>query len=265
MRSLCRPFADEGVELHSESPRPDTQAAVRNLAYLLYQPYKLLIFFPVVILSTNVLGALIVVAVTLGLVGIAGKLPVLWARINTLAAPSRVRVSGREHIVAGQSYVVVANHQSHFDIPAIYGWLGIDIRWVMKMELRKIPVLGLACEKLGHVYIDRSSSHRAQSSINAAKSQLHGGTSIFFFPEGTRSLDGRLLPFKKGAFKLAKELNLPILPVTILGTHEILPAKTLNMFPGAVELVVHPPIPMTADSTQESLMAQARERIQSAL
>jgi 1-acyl-sn-glycerol-3-phosphate acyltransferase len=238
---------------------------MRNLAYLLYQPYKLLVFLPIVILSTNVLGMLIVAAVSLGFTRLGGKLPVLWARINALAAPSKVRVSGHEQVVPGQSYVVVANHQSHFDILAIYGWLGIDIRWVMKMELRKVPVLGLACEKLGHVYIDRSNSHRAQASIDAAKSQLKNGTSIFFFPEGTRSLDGRLLPFKKGAFKLAKELNLPILPVTIRGSHDILPAKTLNLFPGAMDIIMHPPILLDSDSTEESLLLQARERIQSAL
>lgn len=251
--------------MHTESPRPDSQALIRNLGYLLYQPYKLLVFLPIVMLSTNVFGSLVVITMSLGLVGIARKIPVLWARVNALAAPSRVRVSGRQHIVPGQSYVVVANHQSHFDILAIYGWLGIDIRWVMKMELRKVPVLGLACEKLGHIYIDRSSSRRAQASIEQAKSQLHSGTSIFFFPEGTRSLDGRLLPFKKGAFKLAKELNLPILPITIVGTHDILPAKTLNLLPGSVELVVHPPVVQTPDSSEESLLLQARERIQSAL
>lgn len=237
----------------------------RNVAYLLYQPYKLLVFLPIVILSTNVLGMLIVVAVTLGFDGIARKLPVLWARINALSTPSRIRVSGRDNVVPGQSYVVVANHQSHFDILAIYGWLGIDIRWVMKMELRKVPVLGLACEKLGHVYIDRSNSRKAQASINAAKSQLVNGTSIFFFPEGTRSIDGRLLPFKKGAFKLAKELNLPILPVTINGSHDILPAKSLNLFPGSVDIIVHPPIELCADSSEENLLAQAREKIASAL
>lgn len=264
MPALCS-LLYKGATLHTESPRPDTQALIRNLAYLLYQPYKLLVFLPILLLSTNVLGCLVVLSISLGLAGFARRIPVLWARLNALATPARVRVHGREHIVPGQSYVVVANHQSHFDILAIYGWLGIDIRWVMKMELRKVPVLGLACEKLGHIYIDRSNSKRAQASIDRAKSQLHGGTSIFFFPEGTRSLDGRLLPFKKGAFKLAKELNLPILPITVIGSHEILPSKTLNLFPGTVDLVVHPPIQQTADTTEESLMAQARERIQSAL
>ncbi len=251
--------------MHSESPRPDSQAMMRNLAYLLYQPYKLLVFLPVVILSTNILGMLIVVTMTLGFTSLARWLPVLWARINALATPSRIRVTGREHIEPGQSYVIVANHQSHFDILAIYGWLGIDFRWVMKMELRKVPVLGLACEKLGHVYIDRSNSRKAQASIDAAKAELINGTSIFFFPEGTRSLDGRLLPFKKGAFKLARELNLPILPVTISGSHDILPAKSLNLFPGAMEIVIHPPIAMTPDSTEEVLSSQAKERIVSAL
>lgn len=251
--------------MHSESPRPDAQTLARNLAYLFYQPYKLLVFLPIVIIATNLLGGLIILLVSLGMPHLARPLPVLWARINALAAPSRVRVQGRQHVDPRQSYVVVANHQSHFDILAIYGWLGIDFRWVMKMELRKVPVLGLACEKLGHVYIDRANPQRAQVSIDAAKQQLTEGTSIFFFPEGTRSLDGRLLPFKKGAFKLAKELQLPILPVTLVGSHEILPAKTLNLFPGTVDLIIHAPIPVQADSSEEALMAQARERITSAL
>lgn len=251
--------------MHPHSPGPDTQDWSRNLAQLLYQPYKLLIFLPVVVIATNLIGGLIILLVTLGLPKLARPLPVLWARINALAAPARVRVEGRNNVDRSQSYVVVANHQSHFDILAIYGWLGIDFRWVMKIELRKVPVLGLACEKLGHVYIDRSNHRRAQESIDAAKQQLQNGTSIFFFPEGTRSLDGRLLPFKKGAFKLAKELGLPILPVTITGSHDILPAKTLNLFPGNMDIIIHPPIQVTATCTEEQLIAQARERISSRL
>ena len=251
--------------MHSESPRPDAQAMFKNLAYLLYQPYKLLIFLPIMVITTNVIGATIVLVLALGFQRLAHALPVLWARINALATPSRVRIQGQENAVPGQSYVIVANHQSHFDILALYGWLGLDFRWVMKMELRKIPVLGLACERLGHVYIDRSNSQRAQASINAAKKQLVGGTSILFFPEGTRSLDGRLLPFKRGAFKLAKELQLPILPVTIIGSHDILPAKTLNLFPGSMDIIIHPPIAVDANTSEESLITQARERIDSCL
>lgn len=251
--------------MHTQSPGPDAQAWSRNLAYLLYQPYKVLIFLPVILIATNLLGGLIILLVSLGMPRLARPLPVLWARINALAAPARVRVQGSENVDRNQSYVVVANHQSHFDILAIYGWLGIEIRWVMKIELRKVPVLGLACEKLGHVYIDRSNHRKAQASIDAAKQQLQNGTSIFFFPEGTRSLDGRLLPFKKGAFKLAKELGLPLLPVTINGSHDILPAKTLNLFPGTVDIIIHPPIPVEEASSEEQLMAQARERIASRL
>lgn len=251
--------------MQPHAPGPDAQAWSRNLAYLLYQPYKLLIFLPIVVIATNILGGLIIILVSLGLPRLARPLPVLWARVNALAAPARVRVEGRENVDPTQSYVVVANHQSHFDILAVYGWLGIDFRWVMKIELRKVPVLGLACEKLGHVYIDRSNKRRAQESIQAAKQQLRHGTSIFFFPEGTRSLDGRLLPFKKGAFKLAKELGLPILPVTIVGSRDVLPAKTLNLFPGNIEIVIHPPIALNDDSSEEQLMTLSRERIVSRL
>ena len=90
---------------------------------------------------------------------------------------------------AKQSYVIVSNHQSQYDILLMYGWLGTDFRWVMKKELRRVPVLGLACEKLGHIYVDRSDSAAAVASLNAARKKLVNGTSVVFFPEGTRSRD----------------------------------------------------------------------------
>ncbi len=189
----------------------------------------------------------------------------LWARINTWVTPVKVTVAGRENITPGQSYVVVANHLSHFDILAVYGWLGIDFRWVMKQELRKVPALGYACVMLGHVYIDRSNPDTAKRSIDSAKHQLVNGTSIFFFPEGTRSVSGEMLPFKKGAFHLAKELGLPVLPISIRGTHDILPANSMNLSPGTAELQIHAPIKVDESTDVEALMQQAREIIKNGM
>jgi 1-acyl-sn-glycerol-3-phosphate acyltransferase len=165
-----------------------------------------------------------------------------WAKINALSALMHVNVEGGHHIEMGRSYVVVANHQSQLDILVIYGWLGMDFRWVMKKELRKVPVLGITCEKLGHIFVDRSDRTAAIEAINQAKEKLSGGTSIFFFPEGTRSRDGNLLPFKKGAFRMAVDLKMPILPVSIVGTHGILPAGAMTFRPGRARLVIHSPI-----------------------
>ncbi|HSO21242.1 MAG TPA: lysophospholipid acyltransferase family protein, partial [Desulfosarcina sp.] len=159
---------------------------------------------------------------------------------------------------------IVSNHQSHFDIFVLYGWLDIDFKWVMKQELRKVPVIGIACERLGHIYVDRSNREAALASINAAKQRIVDGTSVLFFPEGTRSRDNRMRPFKKGAFRMALDLQLPILPITIQGTRDILPSDTLDLFPGRVTMTIHPPIAVEDyDHTQlDSLIARTRQVIE---
>ncbi len=166
----------------------------------------------------------------------------IWARLNGYMTPIFVNVTGREHIDKKQSYVVVSNHQSQYDIFVLYGWLGIDIKWVMKKELRKIPGLGIGSKKVGHIFIDRSDSQAALETINTAKKNIVNGTSIIFFPEGTRSRTGELTPFKKGAFRLAIDLKLPILPITITGTRNILPSGTIDLFPGKAKMLIHKPI-----------------------
>jgi 1-acyl-sn-glycerol-3-phosphate acyltransferase len=181
--------------------------------------------------------------------------------------PIKVRKFGSEWIDADQSYVVVSNHQSLYDIFILYGWLGIDIKWVMKKELRKIPIIGYICHKMEHIYIDRSNRRTAINTINRAKSKITRGTSVIFFPEGTRSIDGTLGRFKKGAFRLAVDLGLPILPITISGTHDILPKHTVDLFPGPANMVIHPPIhvlPMDRENL-EPLMQKTRNVIASAL
>jgi 1-acyl-sn-glycerol-3-phosphate acyltransferase len=178
-----------------------------------------------------------------------------------------VSVTGRENIDPKQSYIIAANHQSQYDIFAIYGWLPIDFRWVMKIELRKVPIFGAYSEHAGHICIDRSNPLKAMQSINRAKEKLAAGTSIFFFPEGTRSRDGELLPFKMGAFRLALDMQLPILPITISGTRDILPSGTLKLFPGHVRIIVHKPIDIREfnDQTIVQLAHRTRFAIQNGL
>ena len=234
----------------------------RQFAQLLFMPYVVLIFLPVLVVSTHLIGFLTIILLSLGITKLARKLPSLWAKINAKSALSRVNIVGTEHIDLKQSYIIVANHRSHFDVLALYGWLDIDFRWVMKQELRKVPALGITCEKLGHVFIDRDDKDKARQSIQAAKHEICNGTSILFFPEGKRSNEAEMLPFKYGAFKLAKELELPILPVTINGSGSILPPNTVNLLPGSVELVVHKPI-SSKEYTGKQLSFLAREEIAS--
>jgi 1-acyl-sn-glycerol-3-phosphate acyltransferase len=185
----------------------------------------------------------------------------IWARINVWMTPVFVKVSGRKNIEIQQSYVVIANHQSAFDIFILYGFLGIDFKWIMKHELRKVPGIGIGCEKVGHIFIDRADHESAIKTLCAAKKKIVNGTSVIFFPEGTRSSDGIIRDFKKGAFKMALDLNLPILPVTIIGTRKILPNKTIDLFPGKVLLKIHEPISVKdySDENMDELIQKARE------
>jgi 1-acyl-sn-glycerol-3-phosphate acyltransferase len=201
------------------------------------------VFAPILLVSTLVFATIAVLLCFILPPRIVSRLcGVTWARINALTIPVRLAVEGRDHIARGQSYVVACNHQSHIDVLVLYGWLGVDFRWVMKQELRGVPGLGIACARLGHIYIDRSNHQAALASIESAKQRIFGGTSVLFFPEGTRSRSGALGAFKKGAFHFAVDLGLPILPVTITGTRKILPPDGLGLMPGSARLIIHPPI-----------------------
>jgi 1-acyl-sn-glycerol-3-phosphate acyltransferase len=244
---------DASRELH---PRP--------WWWWLYQPYKWLIVGPVLAISTLVLGGLAVAlsrALTPSRVGALCGVP--WARINASITPMAVEVVGQSHIDRGRSYVVVGNHQSLYDILLVYGWLGVDFRWVMKAELRRIPGLGASCERMGHIFVDRSSRLAATRTLEAARARVAEGASVLFFPEGTRSPDGTLGAFKRGAFRMALDLGLPILPVTIIGTRGILPPGSRDLRPGRARLIIHPPISTEGWSLERLpvLMAQTRETI----
>ncbi len=207
---------------------------------------------PYIAISTLFCGSMAVVIATLVSQRIASILcGQYWARFIGILTPMFVKVSGRENIHKKQSYVIVANHQSFYDIILIYGWLGVDFRWVMKQELRKIPALGIACEKIGHIFVNRSSATAALASIEATKKKISNGTSVIFFPEGTRSLTGEMGQFKRGAFKMAFDLNLPILPMTIKGTRNILPADSIALLPGKASLTIHPAIDISKYSSND--------------
>ncbi len=214
---------------------------IKPLFYL-YQIYKFIVIFPLFGISTTFSGLMGALTSFLFNERIGSKFGVFWGRFNSYITPISVEVSGKENIDINQSYVIISNHQSLFDILVMYGWISIDFRWVMKMELRNTPVLGFSCLKMGHIFVNRKDRESALASINEAKKKIHSGTSIIFFAEGTRSNDGKLLNFKKGAFRMAVDMGLPILPCTLVGTKEIVPNNTLSLFPGHVKLVIHEPI-----------------------
>ena len=242
--------------------------SLRKFNFYLYQPYKWLFLIPFILLMTFFFGIAAMVFSTLFNPRVGSFIGgVVWSRFNAFITPMFVRVEGRQNIRKETSYVVISNHASLYDIFLIYGWLGIDIKWVMKKELRKIPGVGFGSRKVGHIFLDRSNRIAAVESLNEAKRRLVSGTSVVMFPEGTRSVTGKIGTFKRGAFKLALDLGLPILPLTLVDTIKIMPTNTLNIMPGRVKMIIHEPIDIKkyTEETLPELIQYAKEIIGSAL
>ncbi len=241
---------------------------MKRIAFWLYQFYVFLVLTPVGLLLTLIAGWLTVLVAVLSSPRIASRyVAANWARLIAFLTPVWVTVEGAENADPGRSYVVVCNHQSQYDIFLVYGWLKLDLKWVLKAELRKVPGVGIGCEKAGHIYVDRSNPEKARKAVQDALDSVGDGVGILFFAEGTRSPDGKLRPFKKGAFRVATSQGLPILPVTIIGTRDIQKPKSLFIFPGKIRMVVHPAIEVGEDDAESinRLMAQTRQAIAAAL
>lgn len=145
-----------------------------------------------------------------------------WSRSFFWLLFMNVEVSGLENIPPKTSCVFVANHQSMADVFAIYGWLPVIFKWIMKKELRRVPFIGSACAAAGHIYVDRKHSKAAVRSIHEAAKVLRDGVCVVIFPEGTRSVDGQVGRFKRGAFAIASELHLPVVPLSLSGCHTLM-------------------------------------------
>lgn len=238
---------------------------MRKMYRVIYQPYKWLVYLPLMIvlsLLASFFAAFFSIVISQRLGNKVGG--IWWSRAVGAITPMFVRVCGSEFVDKKQSYIIVANHQSAYDIFLLYGWLGIDFRWIMKKELRKIFAIGYACDKVGHIFIDRSSPKAAVQSLEDAKKKLLNGTSVVIFPEGTRTGKNQLSKFKRGAFKMAYDLNLPILPVTIVNTHRIMGSGFFNLLPGRVRLVIHKPVDIAAyQGNEEALVDRIRTDISS--
>ena len=183
----------------------------------LYRIYQLFIALPIGILATIFLAVIMAVGSTTHSTHIWSYYPGRWwARIVLWLLLIPVQVEGRGLLDEKQSYVFVANHQGLFDVFLIYGYLGRNFKWMMKQSLRRLPFVGFACEKSGQIFVDRSGPKAIKSTYDKARQTLKGGTSLTVFPEGARTFDGTLQPFKRGAFALADELQLPVVPMTIM-------------------------------------------------
>ncbi|MCY3651550.1 MAG: 1-acyl-sn-glycerol-3-phosphate acyltransferase [Acidimicrobiia bacterium] len=171
-------------------------------------------------------------------------IPRFWGRMWCVTAGAKLTIEGLENIDRRRAYVVVSNHQSSFDIFVHFAVMPVPIRFLAKTELYKIPLFGTAMRKFGIVEVDRAAGRAAHQAVNqGAAETTRLGRSLMIYPEGTRSRDGTMLPFKKGAFYIARNLGLPVLPVAITGTRAIWEPGSKLIRSGPIKVAVMAPIP----------------------
>ena len=192
---------------------------------------------------------------------VATKLAITGVRL----AGIRIDVRGLERLRPAYNYIFMSNHVSNLDPPVLIPSVPGRCSVLVKKELFRLPILGVAMKLAELVPVDRSNREAAIESVRAAAEVLQHGLSLVIYPEGTRSPDGRLLPFKKGPFHLAMETGVPVVPATILGTAECWPKGTWAMRAGKVTLIFHPPIDPANFEDRDALMAAVRNQIASAL
>jgi 1-acyl-sn-glycerol-3-phosphate acyltransferase len=187
-----------------------------------------------------------------------------WARTALAICHVRVRAKGLENLNPGQSYVYVSNHASMFDIPAIISSVPDQIRIVYKKELEVIPFFGWGLKWGHYIGIDRGRGSKAMESIAEAIAKIRNGQSLLLYAEGTRTLDGKLQPFKRGAFNIAVRAGVPVVPLTVNGSFRILPKHSIVINPGEVEIVLATPILITDLSGREAEL-QLMEQVHAAI
>ncbi len=230
--------------------------------------YQWLIAMPILLILTIITALITLIGCRLGNGNFWGYYPAhIWAKLICIITLVRIEVRGRENINPNTSYVFVANHQGAYDIFLIYGYLNHNFKWMMKKSLRKIPFVGSACAAAGHIFVDKGSAGQLKGTMKQAEATLQGGMSLVVFPEGARTGDGKMHPFKRGAYTLAVEFNLPVVPLTIDGAFKVMHRDTYNITPGKIILTIHPPIyPKEGESHNlDMLMKQSYQAIESAL
>ncbi len=215
-------------------------------------------------IATIILGIPVMVAGLLGRTGnLAFSISKLWAYIMLAASFVRTEIKNKNKIIKGTSYIIISNHQSHYDIITLVTTLGIQYRWIIKKELLKLPIFGYALYASRNIFIDRSNTSSAIESINKGFDRLPKGVSVMVFAEGTRSPDGQIHEFKKGGFITAVRRKIPILPVTINGSRRVMRKGSFTLKPGEIQIVIGDPIDTSGYTTDtvQNLIDKTRQTI----
>lgn len=186
-----------------------------------------------------------------------------WARMILRVCGVKVVVKGLENVEADVPRIYLSNHQSYFDIFALLACLPVSFKFVLKQELMKIPLFGSAMRNAGYIAIDREDPRKAIKSMNAAAERIKNGASVLIFPEGTRSADGQLLPFKPGGFHLALKSKCDVVPMAIVNSRSIVPKGSLTINKGTFAMNIGKPIPTKGYSKKDMahLMDRVREEM----
>jgi 1-acyl-sn-glycerol-3-phosphate acyltransferase len=184
-----------------------------------------------------------------------------WSRILLWGSRVTASLDGVENLVSENGPVVfVSNHQSMFDILALLARMPVDFKFVVKKELMTVPLWGYAMKKAGYIFIDREDPSQSRELMRETIQKIQRGSSVLFFAEGTRSEDGRLAPFKRGAFFLASQSTRDVVPLVILGSREVLPKKSLRIRPGHISITILPAVTdPNLKKNSRRLMAEVRE------
>ena len=187
----------------------------------------------------------------------------IWGRVSLWLAGVRLTVTGREHLSQHGPVVYMANHVSNFDILALFAGIPGQFRWMAKIELFRIPLFGLAMRRAGAIAVDRSNRRNSVLSMREAVKRIADGTSVVIFPEGTRSKDGTLQPFKTGSFTLALQAQVPVVPLAICGSGEVMPKHSRWIRGGHIYLNILPPAATAGRPVAEraELMEEVRQPI----
>lgn len=229
--------------------------------------YQWIIVMPIMVVITIMTALITIIGCFLGNHRVWGYYPgLIWSRLFCLISLVRIEVRGREKLDRSTSYVFVANHQGAYDIFLIYGYLGHKFKWMMKSSLRRIPFVGAACAAAGFIFVDRSGKGLRET-LAAAEKILTGGMSLVVFPEGSRTPDGKIHRFKKGAYQIADDLSLSVVPLTIDGSYRVLSKNSKLIRPGKIVLTVHDPIFPQADGhyDMDALITDSYRVIEAAL